>query len=177
MSTLNIELHKMLESAGNRTDMYLVTETQIQTDKITYQFKNVNQIELYELTSIIAVGGNFSVLFAFSFERSVAEQIMLDFTADFPIGDMDKEDCIKETVAELINIVLGNVLTDFSDQKEIISLTPPIVISDAKNIYRDKSAVFLSAYLHSNFGSMQIHCIAPEEMFDQQLNYKNTNAK
>ncbi len=171
MERKNSEIHRIIEEVGTCTDMYLAAETSIKTSEISYQFSGVQKLQLSHLTSIIAVGGHLKVMFAFSFDQTLAEQLMRDYTAELNLDEDELELVTGETVAEMINIILGNVLADFMYDHEAIPLTPPIVIYDAKNIYRDKNALFVSGELKTSFGNMQIHCIGPKELFDQELNY------
>ncbi len=165
----------LIEAVGARAKSYLQEESNISTRNISYDFYNVNNLELNYLTSIMAVEGHLDVLFAFSFDKNIAKKIMEEYTAELPSPNDNPEDYIEETVADLINIVLGNALGEFNIGGEAIRVSPPIVISGAKNIHKNKTAQFLTAELGTDFGKLQIHCIGPRELFDPQLNYIGEN--
>ncbi|NRB40631.1 MAG: chemotaxis protein CheX [Pseudomonadales bacterium] len=171
MVQLNPEIRRFLEEVCLRTEQYLGAETTIEVEKIIYQFKDIQQLQLGQLTSIMAVGGHLKVMFAFSFEHGLADQLMSDFTQELDFDEVNTEHYISQTIAEMINIILGNVLANFEIRGKSIILSPPVVISDAKSIYRDKNAIFISAKLYTSFGEMHVHCIGPKALFDQELNY------
>jgi len=171
MLSANSETMRLIESVGSRTRSYLLHEGRIATQNMMLQFQDVSQLKLQHLTSIMSVEGPLDVLFAFSFDETLARKIMLEYTAELSVEPADIESYTEETVADLINIVLGNALGDFNLSGEAIKVSPPIVISGAKNIHKSRPAQFLTAELKTDHGELQIHCIGPRELFDPELNF------
>jgi len=171
MLKLNKDTRHFIETVGNYTSEFLLNETRIETLKIDYQFNDIPRLKLNYLTSIMAVEGQFQVMFAFSFERELASKVTEEYVSDLGIGKEELGEYIDETAADIINIILGNTLVYFQISGKAIELTPPIVITEAKTIYRTKPAQFLTAKLCTKFGDLDICCIGPKDLFDLELNY------
>ncbi len=162
---------KFIEMVGSKTGNFLTTETDIVPQSIEHQFHDVQRLELNYLTSIMAVEGQFQVMFAFSFDRNLAVKITEAYTSELDINMDEFGEYIDETAADIINIILGNTLVHFQISGKAIELTPPIVITEAKTIYRTKPAKFLTAEISTEYGDLQICCIGPKKLFDRELNY------
>jgi len=171
MNTPNPEFRRLMETVGMRCTAFLEEEVSISTVEISYLFQDVQRLELEYLTALVSVGGYLQVIFAFSFEERLAQAITKAYTAELELEDGEEEFYLEETVGDLSNIVLGNSLKYFQIQEKAITFQPPIVITQAKKITRDKQAKFLTAKLKTQEGIMYIYCIGPGEIFDNQLNY------
>ncbi len=175
MQNLSSDVNRLIKRVGDQVNQYLAVEFKIKTRSVNYQFHDVQRLKLKYLTSIMAVEGQLHVLFAFSFDQPLINKIMQIYTADIDTSDIAQEEYIEETAADMINLVLGNSLERFSISGKTIQLTPPVVIIEAKTIYRNKQAKFLTADVITHQGSMQIYCIGPEKLFDSELNYIEDN--
>lgn len=171
MTKLNENAKNFIEAVATQTGMFILEETGIEVLSIDYQLDNVRRLELSHLTSIMSVEGHLKFLFAFSFDKSLVCESAKVYTAELNLGDETHLDYIQEMAADIINIVLGNVLVNFEIAGKAIELTPPVVITDEKTIYRKKSAKFLTAQITTLFGCMQICCVGPKDLFDDNLNY------
>jgi len=78
MLSANSETMRLIESVGSRTRSYLLDEGRIATQNMMLQFQDVSQLKLQHLTSIMSVEGPLDVLFAFSFDETLARKIMLE---------------------------------------------------------------------------------------------------
>lgn len=171
MTVLNENTKNFIEAVASQTSKFISEETGVEVLSIDYQLDNVRQLELSQLTSIMTVEGHFQFLFAFSFDKSLVCESAKVYTAELTLGDETYMDYIQEMAADIINIVLGNVLVNFEIAGKAIELTPPVVITDKKIIYRKKQAQFLTAEIKTLFGRMQICCVGPKDLFDNSLNY------
>lgn len=171
MHELNADSRRFIELVGSQMLEYLETEVGIKTSTISNHFFDIQRLNLNYLTSIMAVEGQLQIMFAFSFEQKLANKIMKAYIAELDIDGQVPDEYIEETAADVINIVLGNTLGHFQIAGKAIELTPPIVITEAKTIYRNKPAQFLTADIRTKSGDMQICCIGPKELFDKELNY------
>ena len=171
MHSLRTDVCRLVNAVGKRADEFLLRQLKIKTCSIDYYFHDVQQLQLNYLTSIMAVEGHLHVMFAFSFEEALVNQITQNYTNNLDTSDKPKDVYIAETAADMLNVILGNSLKCFSISGSAIELTPPVVIADAKTIYRNKQAKFVTANLVTETGEMQIHCIGPKELFDSELNY------
>jgi len=176
MQNLSSDVNRLIKKVGDLVTQYLAVEFKIKTRSVKYQFHDVHRLKLKYLTSIMAVEGQLHVLFAFSFDKQLINKIMQIYTAEIDTSDIAEEAYIEETAADMINLVLGNSLKCFSISGKTIQLTPPVVITEAKTIYRNKQAKFLTADIVTHKGSLQIYCIGPKVLFDSELNYIEENS-
>ena len=167
----NSEIKQLVQAVSDRVVQFLNDEASIRVSDSEFHFHDVKRLSLDALTSIISVEGHLSVLFAFSYSASLAETLNREYTQGLGLTDEEITDYVEETLADMINIVLGNVLTNFQLVGEAIHLSPPVVISDAKNICRNKQAKFMTSKLTTPVGVVQLYCIGPKELFDQKLDY------
>ncbi len=78
---------------------------------------------------------------------------------------------MEETAGEILNIIIGNALADMPKGSSVISLTPPVVLGEAKSIVRHKHAYFYTADISTDLGRMSVMCIGPEDLFTENLEY------
>jgi CheY-specific phosphatase CheX len=166
---------RFIESVVERTARFLQEETGISVDSTAYNFDDVKKLQLKHLTSMMAVEGQIQVMFAFSFDAQLSLSTTKAYTAELGLTADELEHYIEDTAADIINIVLGNVLVHFQIAGKSIELTPPIVLSEAKTVYRKKPAQFLTAEMSTSQGELLICCIAPKELFDHNLDYKDAS--
>jgi CheY-specific phosphatase CheX len=78
---------------------------------------------------------------------------------------------LEEAAMEILNTIVGNATADLAEKGAVISLSPPIIVSEARSVLRQRKARFYSVNLLTDSGELQIHCIGPKELFDNKLNY------
>lgn len=171
MTLKNVDTKRLVEFVCERTTNFFESELDISIESLNFDFSNVNRLELDHLTSIMAVDGPVAVMFAMTFDRTLAECLFSRYTSELTIHEDEKELYMEETVSDIINIVLGNSLSRFEINKAPISLSPPVVITEAKRIFRHRKAQFYTADVTTSDGRLQVFCIGPKELFDIQLNY------
>jgi len=88
---------------------------------------------------------------------------------DIPADEQDHYEA--ETAGDIINIIVGNATQDLSPAGPLITLSPPIIITEAKQIVRAKNAQFFTVKMSTDEGVFNIFFIAPKELFDENLNY------
>lgn len=171
MTLKNVDTKRLVEFVCERATNFFETELDISIQSLNFNFSNVTRLELDHLTSIMAVDGPVAVMFAMTFDKPLAQRLFETYTAELTIPDDQKELYMEETVSDIINIVLGNSLSRFEIKKAPISLSPPVVITEAKRISRHRNALFYTADLRTSHGRLQVFCVGPKELFDIQLNY------
>lgn len=162
---------RLVQAIGDRTVGYLRNELKIPVQITTVHMRDVKRMQLLHLTSILSVEADIRMLIAFSFDRELTEGVFIASTEGLEIADDEQEMMREETVAELINIIVGNAMGDLASAGTIIPISPPIIISEAKNITRNKGATFYTLDIVTDSGMLSIHFIGPKELFDLSLNY------
>ena len=162
---------RLVQAIGDRTVNYLRDELNIPVRGITVNMSDVKRMQLLDLTSILAVEADIRMLVAFSFDQELTEGVFVSSTEGLEIAEDEQEMMREETVAELINIIVGNAVADLAPKGTVIPISPPIIISEAKNITRHKGATFYTLDIVTDNGRLSIHFIGPKELFDLNLNY------
>ena len=172
MSDVHDDRHsRLVQAIGDRTVGYLKDELEITVRGTTAHMQDVKRMQLLHLTSILSVEADIRMLIAFSFDREMTERVFLASTEGLEIADDEQEMMREETVAELINIIVGNAMADLASMGTVIPISPPIIINEAKNITRNKGATFYTLDIITDSGMLSIHFIGPKELFDLNLNY------
>jgi CheY-like chemotaxis protein len=78
---------------------------------------------------------------------------------------------LEETAGELLNIVVGNAADKFAPDDEVVTFSPPIVITEAKSILKNNRATFYAVEMSTTAGMLYIYIIGPKHLFDDELNY------
>ncbi|MBU4176636.1 MAG: chemotaxis protein CheX [Desulfurivibrionaceae bacterium] len=172
MSNAQDDRHsRLVQAIGKRTVGYLRSELGIPVQRATVHMQDVKRMQLQHLTSILSVEADIRMLIAFSFDRELTERVFTASTEGLEIADDEQEMMREETVAELINIIVGNAMGDLAAKGTVIPISPPIIISEAKNITRSKGATFYTLDIVTESGMLSIHFIGPKELFDLNLDY------
>lgn len=151
---------------------YLANEAGIAVSDVHVAIDNVEHLKLRELTAVIGVGGDVGVLVAVSFSQPMADALFARLTAGLTIPPGQEADFREATVTEAANVIIGHCTGDFEKDGSYVSLSPPILLEDARSIFRMKNAKFGTVQITSPQGAMDIHLIGPRGIFDEVMNYR-----
>lgn len=171
MTNKPTHMSQVSASVLKRTREFLEGELGIAVKKVEGEAHGIDQLTLNDITIIVAVGGHINLLIAMSFVQSLVEAIYVRLTADIevPAGEEHQYRC--EAVAETVNTILGHCTQDLQNPKYRITLTPPVVLEEAKRLHRTKDAMFHCQRMETDFGTININFIGPRELFTAELNY------
>lgn len=162
---------QLIEAISTRTIEYLNDELGIVVTPIAPSTEQKIRMELRNLTAIVGVEAEIRLLIAFSFDKTLAQEVFNVSTEGMDIAAEEREMMCEESIAEMINVVVGNATGCLTNLGTSIPITPPIVISEAKSITRQRGASFHSLELDSTHGMMSIHFVGPKDLFDLSLDY------
>lgn len=163
---------RLMDAVFGRTRAFLEQETNIIVNRAVPSQGDVDMLFLHDMTAIVGLGGHVNALIAFSFEQRLLEAIFAAYTADIEVPENDRELYMRETSAEVVNIIAGHCTTDAARHNHLISLSPPIILQEARHIARPKSAVFASMRLETLQGVIDVSFVGPRELFDEHLNQR-----
>jgi CheY-specific phosphatase CheX len=163
---------KLMEAVAARTRSVFESETGISVIDSTRRAGALDVLALQDVTAIVGVGGSVSLLIAFSFERKLIELVCERYTAGLDLADHEREFYIQGTAGELVNTIVGLCTIDIQQERSPVSLTPPVIIDEARRIHRPRNAVFASMMLTTADGSFDVNFVGPMEMFDDSLNQR-----
>lgn len=170
------EAQLLIAAVTKRSIGFLKEDIEMEVSAIEYNLQDLTSLKLRYLTSLVAVGGNLGMYIAFSFDEPVIRHIFEMFTSDIELDPEDADMYLGDTAGEVINTIIGNALGEMPKGDSVISLTPPVVLSHAKSVSRQKNAYFYTADLQTASGTMSVMCIGPEELFDDKLDYKESGS-
>lgn len=171
MTQDSVDVQRLIHILSDRTMAFFRDELDIDIPECAHQVDDVNKLSLRHLTSIMGAGGNMRLYLAFSFDQPLIELAFSAYASDIDVPEDEHDAYVEETAADIINIIVGNALAEFGRLGSIISLSPPIIITEAKHILRDKGAKFATANLNTPHGGLAIHLIGPKDLFDSRLDY------
>ncbi|MDQ7015549.1 MAG: chemotaxis protein CheX [Gammaproteobacteria bacterium] len=162
MSEERLDAAGFLKAIAGRLDDFLKDELAIEVSQTEYHLGDHNRIELRYLTSLLGVKGQVQMFILFSFDKLLIQHVYEAYTAELTIEDDEKELMMDETSGDLLNIVIGNVLSTISKKGKRNTVTPPLTLTDAKNLVRHRNATVKSADLLTASGLVSIYCVWPK---------------
>ena len=164
-----IDVAFLIKVIAERAVAFFRDDLHLDVSRITHGQESVQKFQLRHLTSLLAVDGGTGLYLAFSFEKPLIEHAFGVYIEDIEVAEEERENYIEETAGDIINIIVGNATGSLSSQNPPVTLSPPVVISEAKSIFRHKEAQFYTACLETDHGKMDICCIGPKELFEEQF--------
>lgn len=165
-------LKKLIKAVTARNVDYLREEAGLEVSEVRHTLQNLKWLTLSDLTSLVGIGGALGMYVAFSFDNQVIRRIFEIYTRGLEVQPEMEPVYIEETAGDVVNTIIGNALADFPDNVPAITLTPPIVMSEAKRISRHKDAYFYMSSFVTGSGKLNIMYIGPKDLFDENLDYK-----
>jgi CheY-like chemotaxis protein/CheY-specific phosphatase CheX len=154
----------------SRTRDYLQDEIGLKVNRAKPRIGNMDALQLRDVTAVVCTDGPVKLIIAFSFQRPLLEFAQNVLTASLDVPEEERELYLRETAAEIVNLILGHATADLAEEDNDMRLSPPIVLDQEKNILRPKKAIFASIEMATNHGILDINLIGPSDLFDQYLN-------
>lgn len=166
---------KLLSSLQKHTSEYLRDKANIAHVECAASLQELQSLALHDLTAIISVAEGINMILAFSYETPLLKRIATTFLYEEGEDEASEDDCL-DMASEFINIIVGLCVTSInSDPLKPILFSPPLVIHEAKIIRQRKTSQLYAISLKTKYGKLDINCIGPRELFDDQLNYLGEN--
>lgn len=154
-----------------RTVSFLKEDMQIAVTSNNSEVVCPKQVELKKNTAMIGTGGSIQVIITMSYDDELLEKLVEVFLEGEEAPE-DEIDEIRESVSsEIVNTIVGNALTNPLDGTTL-TITPPILIYEAKSLFKHKSSRIATATIETEFGAMLLTVIGPKESFADTLNFK-----
>lgn len=164
-----ITVQGVMQSVVDRAQNYLNAEFRLDMQVHEFGTGCVDCLELKGLTTIIGMGGKVGLLVAMSFEQPVVDALFTQMTQGMGITEEEADGMKEAVVGEVANTILGHCTSDFGSIDEAISLTPPIIIDQAKSIRRAKHAAFYCKSLSCSLGCIDINLVGPPDVINDIL--------
>lgn len=165
----NEDIKKFLAAVVKRTVSILKEEVKIKVIKANYAFHEENQIKLTGLTSIISIEDCNKITVVFDYDDLLLKEIFIRYTKTIKIEENETQLYIDETASDLINIIIGNVLSQFGQLDVVFHISTPIIIRGTEYVAKFKDIKAYTTKIKTEFGQMRIFCIVPGNTFLNQF--------
>jgi CheY-specific phosphatase CheX len=130
------EAQETLRHLLERTFSYLIEDMSLELDdNVPLQVQESETVSLLEETALIEISGDINGEFFISLDRNLAKFMVAQFVFG-EVTDEEAEELIEGLVAEMLNVVLGNVIQYFPAVKRggVTNISTPYVIHQVKEI-------------------------------------------
>jgi len=166
----------VMDVIERRTISFSAEELSLTARRGERRLKDIKQLQLRDLTALVAVGPRVDLYIAYSFTDGLIQEITKRFIADLDLPPEDMPKYLHESACEMVNIIVGNSTADLAERGKALHLSPPVVLVGAKQIHRHSDAIFAIVTLAFDAGELDIAFIGPQHLFDLNLNYCGTSA-
>jgi len=149
----------LTDKLSSRMIAFLNDELAIETIDRTLVVNTLQKMQLNYLTSLISVEGGIKVFIALSYDESLFNEIFARYTADLTIEDDEQEEALIDSAGDIINILVGNSLADMNDTNKKMIMSPPIVITAAKQIGCQRHSLVYRTRLVTQYGVVDIYLV------------------
>ncbi|WP_085375270.1 response regulator [Magnetospirillum sp. ME-1] len=170
MTFCKLKFPPTMAAVLSRSRDYLQDEIGLKVSRAKPRIGNIDALQLRDMTAVVCTGGPVKLIIAFSFQRPLLEHIREILTASMDVAEEELELYLRETAAEIVNVILGHATADLAEEGNDMELSPPRVLDQEKNILRPKKATFTSIEMATNYGILDINFVGPSELFDHDLN-------
>ena len=150
----------LINKITERLVVFLDDELVIKTIQAFYDLDSIQLMELRYLTSLINIDGVVKVFVVFSYSESLFNEIFIRYTDGLSIKDSEKEEAMMDSAGDIINIIVGNTLADIEEPNKKITISPPLVITAAKQVACQRGSLLYKANLDTEYGDLDIYVIS-----------------
>lgn len=163
--------NKILQPMMDRTVSFLNEEMGIEVISNSSEITSPKKVELKKNTAMIGTGGSIQVIITMGYEDELLEKLMEAFLEGEEVDEEEVDEVRESVSSEVINTIVGNALVNPVDGTTL-SITPPILIYEAKSLFKHKSSKIATAKIQTVFGDMLLTVVGPKESFVKELNFK-----
>lgn len=120
---------------------------------------------------MIGTGGTVQVLITIGYDDTLLDKLVEAFLEGEEVEEDEREEIYESVSSEFINTVVGNALQNPVDGSTL-SITPPVLIYEAKSLFKQKGSQISIATIKTQYGDMLLTIIGPKESFSKKLNFK-----
>ena len=163
--------HEIISPLLKRSISFLQDDLGIKVLSDLTNAMDAKKVDLKKNTAMIGTGGSIQALVTMGYDDALLDKIVEAFLEGEEVEEEELDE-VKESVScEVINTIVGNALKNPLDGSTL-GITPPILIYEAKSLFRQKSSQIVAATIETEFGEMLVTVIGPKESFSETLNFK-----
>jgi len=130
-----------------------------------------NKIELKKNTAMLGTGGSIQIIITLGYDNILLDKLVEAFLEGDKVDNGELEEIRESVACEVVNIIVGNALKNPINDT-VLSITPPILIYEAKKIFKYRNSKIATAVIMTQYGEMLISAIGPKELFVEELEFK-----
>jgi CheY-specific phosphatase CheX len=169
---LDHEITAVIEVVERRTISFMKDQLGLKASAIVRRLLHKEPVVLRAMTAIVGVGSKAGLYIAYSYERSLITAMMRRYTEGLTVSADEEELYVRETASDVVNVIVGNCTADLAKRKELITLSPPVLVDGARTIQGRGETTIAAITVRFPEGELDIAFVGPRLMFDEHLNYK-----
>ena len=158
--TRPINCRYLINKLANRLTDFLKAELDISTTSVRFMLNDIQEMQLHHVTTLIDVEGSMKVKVLISYEIALFAEIFARYTANLLIADEEKEEAMADSAGDIINIVVGNILTEIDNGQKKIIISPPSIINTLKQLSFKQKEKFFQANLDTELGQLDVYLVS-----------------
>jgi CheY-specific phosphatase CheX len=159
MADAQFNFPDLIDKLSNRMVAFLNTELDIATIDSVLVSNTLQKMQLNYLTSLISLEGSVKMFVALSYDESLFNEVFARYTAELTLEDDEQEEAMIDSAGDIVNILVGNTLADINDNNKKITMSPPIVITAAKQIGCQRHSLVYRTHLITQYGVVDVYLI------------------
>lgn len=169
---LDHELATVIEVVEQRTIAFMKDQLGLTATATERRLLHKEAVVLRAMTAIVGVGSKAGLYIAYSYDQSLIRAMTKRYTEGLTVSPEEEELYIRETASDVVNVIVGNCTADLARRKELITLSPPVLVDGARTIQGRNETTIAALTLKFPEGELDIAFVGPRILFDEHLNYK-----
>ncbi|RLA81844.1 MAG: hypothetical protein DRG78_08525 [Epsilonproteobacteria bacterium] len=156
MALTQLELAtEAIEILSKRTCEYLINDMSLEIEDTTVSPSKIDSFTLESYTSLINLKFDMNGTIGLSVSTSLAKFMVSQFIFG-EVSDEEVEEMAGDSVAEILNVVLGNVIKDFTVVRKggKVDISTPYIMNKTTKISTAKSGLMVVNQFSTNHGKL-----------------------
>lgn len=153
----------ILDALILQSKLFLQGDMGLNIEEVLVIDKDTPKLELKDYTSMIGTGGKLNLMIVITYENSLLEKLLELYLEGEELADDERDEVIDSVSGEVVNTIMGLALPTFPNRGKGVTITPPITINDASNIFKHKNSKILTADIKTDAGSLSISAVGSAE--------------
>ena len=162
-------VHRVMDAILRHTCHHFQHELGIKMQAAPPTKGDIDELTLRDLTAIIGIGGPVSVLATFSFDAALSVHVLDVETAGLRVTEEERPQFLLDTIAETINVILGQSTVDLASTGSTVALSAPVVLEDGGKLRRPKGAFFTRVNHLTEYGMLDVNFITPKHLYGENF--------
>jgi len=153
-----------------RVKSYMETEMKIDIFNVS-EIAYPKNIHLKKNTIMLGTSGSIKLIITLGYDDILLNKLVEMFVDGDDVDDYESEEVRNSVACEISNTIIGNAIDNPIDNSDIY-ITPPVLVSEAKTLYKDKFSKFVFVTFATKYGDVQLTAVGPKEQFEEELDFK-----